>query len=166
MPVEPLTCPSSAFGMSSRVSPGCNAAGSRSVAIKNEGVMMLRSGRGARAEVVRQVHRAFAADIFVGLLAGLALGEPGDRDRNAIGHPMADAGGCAAFRIGHQQNVAFRCRPADWTRTTAVRRSRRHNSDSACCRPAILVGKASAVLERGRRDRKHIGRMGRAGRST
>ena len=36
MPVEPLTWPSSAFGMSSRVRPGCSAVGSRSVAISTK----------------------------------------------------------------------------------------------------------------------------------
>src|SRR5262249_8961844 len=52
--------------------------------------VVVRGARGcARTEIVRQAHQALAPDIFVGLLAGLALGKSGHGDRDAIGDPMA-----------------------------------------------------------------------------
>ena len=37
----------------------------------------------------------------------LAVGETGHGNRNAIGHPVADAAGRTAFRIEHQQRIAL-----------------------------------------------------------
>src|SRR5579872_2041755 len=50
---------------------------------QREGVVMLRSGRGAGPEIVRQLHQAGAADIFVTWFADFTLGKAGDGSRDA-----------------------------------------------------------------------------------
>src|SRR5258708_20371265 len=64
---------------------------------------MRRAGRRAWAGVIVELRRADASDIFFARLGNLAFDETGDRSRNAISHPMADACGRAAFGIEHQQ---------------------------------------------------------------
>src|SRR5215475_1197482 len=73
---------------------------------QSERVVVRRAGRRARAEIGALPRSALAADIFLGRLAGLALGEAGHRRRNAISEPMIDAEAAATLRIDHEQHVA------------------------------------------------------------
>src|ERR1035437_5187020 len=77
---------------------------------QREDVVMRRARRRTRAGVMRQLHQALAADIFVGLPGDLTLGETGDRNRNAVGHPVADAAGRTTLRIEHQDRKALGAR--------------------------------------------------------
>ncbi len=159
MPVEPLTWPSSAFDISSRVMPGWQRLRVEIGRDQHEGVVVrrCRAACTGRSRCGRPIG-ALAADIFVGWLADLAFGEAGHRDRDAVGDPVADAGGRAAFRIGHQQHVALGAR----RRIGPGQRRRDVLADAVRIRlvvAGVLGRPAAAVLERGRGDGEHAWRV-------
>ncbi len=126
---------------------------------EREGVVMRRAGRRARAEIMRQAHPALAAHILVALLADLAFRKAGDRDRNAVGDPVAHAAGRRTFGIEHQQRVALGSCGG-----IGPRQSRRHVLAHAVRVLLVVAGilgrQPLAILERRRGDREHALRIG------
>src|SRR5947209_4265921 len=74
---------------------------------QSEDITMGRAGRRAGSEIARQLHRALAAEIFFARLCSFAFSKSGDRERDAIGHPMAHAARRTAIDIKHQKRVAL-----------------------------------------------------------